>query len=105
MLYLRIDQHSKQLTVNVRNEAGQIVLRKQVSTRGDAPREFLLQLAAQAGPRRLRGHRRSLRLQRGPGETITHNDSRSERSSSTRSPRLGPGVQFEVARGAQSTST
>ena len=34
MLYLAIDQHSKQLTVNVRDESGQTVLRKQVSTRG-----------------------------------------------------------------------
>jgi transposase len=49
MLYLAIDQHSKQLTVNVRDEAGQIVLRKQVSTRGEAPREFLTQLAPRAG--------------------------------------------------------
>jgi transposase len=49
MLYLAIDQHSKQLTVNVRDEAGQVVLRKQVSTRGDAPREFLRQLLERAG--------------------------------------------------------
>lgn len=49
MLYLAIDQHSKQLTVNVRNESGQAVIRKQVSTRGDAPREFLMRLAEQAG--------------------------------------------------------
>jgi transposase len=41
MLYLAIDQHSKQLTVNLRNEAGQILLRRQVSTRGEAPRQFL----------------------------------------------------------------
>ena len=37
MLYLAIDQHSKQLTVNVRDEEGQVVIRKQVSTRSDAP--------------------------------------------------------------------
>jgi transposase len=45
MLYLGIDQHSKQLTMNVRNEAGQIVQRKQVGTRGTAVSEFLEQLA------------------------------------------------------------
>jgi hypothetical protein len=28
MFYLGIDQHSKQLTVNVRNEAGQIIQRR-----------------------------------------------------------------------------
>jgi transposase len=50
MLYLAIDQHSKQLTVNVRNESGSVVLRKQVSTRGSATREFLERLAEQAGP-------------------------------------------------------
>jgi transposase len=49
MLYLAIDQHSKQLTVNVRNETGQIVRRKQVSTRGSAPYDFLTQLRADAG--------------------------------------------------------
>ncbi len=49
MLYLAIDQHSKQLTVNVRDEAGQVIIRKQVSTRGEAPREFLRQLAERAG--------------------------------------------------------
>jgi transposase len=32
MLYLGIDQHRKQLTVSVRNEAGDVVLRRQVST-------------------------------------------------------------------------
>jgi transposase len=41
MLYLAVDQHSKQLTVNLRDEAGEVVLRRQVSTRGDAPRRFL----------------------------------------------------------------
>ena len=35
MLYLAIDQHSKQLTVNLRNEAGEVLLRRQVSTRRD----------------------------------------------------------------------
>jgi len=49
MLYLAIDQHSKQLTVNIRDEAGQILLRKQVTTRGEAPRLFLTQIAEQAG--------------------------------------------------------
>jgi transposase len=49
MLYLAIDQHSKQLTVNVRDEAGRAVIRKQVSTRGGSPREFLTQLAERAG--------------------------------------------------------
>ena len=49
MLYLALDQHSKQLTVNVRDESGQILIRKQVSTRGEAPREFLTQLSQRAG--------------------------------------------------------
>jgi len=49
MLYLAIDQHSKQLTVNVREESGQVLQRKQVSTRGSAPSDFLLALAARGG--------------------------------------------------------
>lgn len=32
MLYLAIDQHRKQLTVNVRNEKGDVIIRRQVST-------------------------------------------------------------------------
>jgi hypothetical protein len=35
MLYLGIDQHRKQLTVSVRNEAGDVTLRRQVSTGGE----------------------------------------------------------------------
>lgn len=49
MLYLGIDQHSKQLTMNVRDEAGQIVERKQVGTRGSAVSEFLKQLDERSG--------------------------------------------------------
>lgn len=29
MLYLGIDQHAKQLTINLRNEAGDVVLKRQ----------------------------------------------------------------------------
>jgi transposase len=50
MLYLAIDQHSKQLTMNVRGESGRISERRQISTRGENPREYLLQLWAKAGP-------------------------------------------------------
>ena len=32
MLYLAIDQHRKQLTVNLRNEQGVVILKRQVST-------------------------------------------------------------------------
>ena len=31
MLYLAIDQHRKQLTVNLRNESGDVILKRQVS--------------------------------------------------------------------------
>jgi transposase len=44
MLYLAIDQHSKQLTMNVRDEAGQVLQRRQVATHGTAVREFLTAL-------------------------------------------------------------
>ena len=44
MFYLGIDQHRKQLTVNLRNEAGDIVLRRQVSTQWKKVREFFVEL-------------------------------------------------------------
>lgn len=45
MFYLAIDQHSKQLTTNVRDESGQVLERRQLSTRGDAVERFLDGLA------------------------------------------------------------
>jgi transposase len=50
MLYLGIDQHRKQLTVNVRNEAGDAILRRQVSTEWDRVRVFFEQLQQLAEP-------------------------------------------------------
>jgi transposase len=41
MLYLAIDQHRKQLTVNLRGEDGEVILRRQVSTRWEEVRAFL----------------------------------------------------------------
>ncbi|HWT80584.1 MAG TPA: transposase, partial [Candidatus Methylomirabilis sp.] len=41
MLYLAIDQHRRQLTVNLRNEAGDVILKRQVSTKWPQVREFL----------------------------------------------------------------
>ena len=45
MLYLAIDQHAKQITVCVRNEDGDTVLRRQVSTRPEKIDAFFQQLA------------------------------------------------------------
>ena len=33
MLYVAIDQHAKQITVSIRNDQGEDVLKRQVSTR------------------------------------------------------------------------
>ena len=44
MLYLAIDQHRKQLTVNLRQENGDVILRRQVSTRWSEVRAFLAEL-------------------------------------------------------------
>ena len=44
MLYLAIDQHSKQITVCVRNEEGDTILRRQVSTRPEKINAFFEQL-------------------------------------------------------------
>ena len=48
MLYLGIDQQRKQLTVNLRNEQGDAVLRRQVSTRWDRVRKFFEDLRQEA---------------------------------------------------------
>lgn len=48
MLYLGIDQHRKQLTVNLRNEAGDVILRRQVSTHWDKVKAFFAELQKQA---------------------------------------------------------
>ena len=44
MFYLAIDQHRKQLTVNLRNEKGDVLVRRQVSTEWDKVREFFTDL-------------------------------------------------------------
>jgi len=50
MLYLGIDQHRKQLTVNLRDEDGRVVIARQVSTEWKRVRAFLeeVQRLAQA---------------------------------------------------------
>ena len=44
MLYLANDQHRKQLTVNLRNEAGDVILKRQVSTEWARVRAFLAEV-------------------------------------------------------------
>jgi transposase len=41
MLYLAIDQHRKQLTVNLRDDVGDVILKRQVSTEWTRVRKFL----------------------------------------------------------------
>ena len=48
MLYLGIDQHRRQLTVNLRNEEGEVALKRQVSTQWDRVRKFFAELEQQA---------------------------------------------------------
>ncbi len=50
MLYLAIDQHRKQLTVNLRNEAGDVTLRRQVSAQWGRVREFMEDLRDRSVP-------------------------------------------------------
>lgn len=50
MLYLSTDLHSKQLTVNLRGEDGEVMIRRQVSTRAEEPRKFLEEVRRLAGP-------------------------------------------------------
>jgi transposase len=49
MLYLGIDQHRKQLTVCVRNEEGDVILRRQVSTEWRRVRAFFAGISKEAG--------------------------------------------------------
>jgi transposase len=49
MLYLANDQHHKQITVSLRDEAGQVLVRRQVSTRPDRIRGFLEDVRTRAG--------------------------------------------------------
>lgn len=48
MLYLAIDQHRKQLTVNLRDEAGDVILRRQISTEWRRVREFLEEMRSRS---------------------------------------------------------
>ena len=48
MLYLSIDQHRKQLTVNLRNESGDVILKRQVSTEWPRVRRFLKEMQEQS---------------------------------------------------------
>ena len=50
MLYLGIDQHKRQLTVNLRAEDGTVILKRQVSTEWEKVRAFFADLAERAGP-------------------------------------------------------
>jgi transposase len=50
MLYLATDQHRKQLTVNLRNEAGDVILKRQVSTQWARVREFMEEVRKRSVP-------------------------------------------------------
>ena len=50
MLYLGIDQHMRQLTVNLRGEDGLVTLKRQVSTQWEKVRAFFADLAEKARP-------------------------------------------------------
>ena len=46
MLYVAIDQHAKQITVAIRNDQGEDVLKRQVSTRREKIAQFFDQIVA-----------------------------------------------------------
>jgi len=52
MLYLAIDQHRDQLTINLRNEKGDVIQKEQISTKHDDINDFFDKLARQAGRHR-----------------------------------------------------
>ena len=49
MLYLGIDLHRKQMTIDLRGEDGEVLLRRQVSTWGNEPAKFLAEVQSRAG--------------------------------------------------------
>ncbi|MCH8841002.1 MAG: IS110 family transposase [Planctomycetes bacterium] len=49
MLYLGIDQHHKQLTISLRNGEGNVILKRQVSTRPEKTRAFLDDVRSRSG--------------------------------------------------------
>jgi len=50
MFYLGIDQHSKQFTISLRDEDGDVIQRRQVSTRPEKVETFLQELSKAADP-------------------------------------------------------
>jgi len=52
MLYLAIDQHRDQLTINLRNEQGDVIQKEQIRTRHDDTNDFFDRLSHQAGRHR-----------------------------------------------------
>lgn len=48
MLYLGIDQHAKQLTISLRNDHGDVILKRQVSTQPERCTEFFTKLQQKA---------------------------------------------------------
>jgi len=52
MLYLAIDQHRDQLTINLRNEQGDVIQKDQISTKHDDINDFFDKLARQVGRHR-----------------------------------------------------
>ena len=50
MLYLGIDQHKRQLTVNLRAEDGTVILKRQVSTEWEKVRAFFADVVEKALP-------------------------------------------------------
>jgi predicted NBD/HSP70 family sugar kinase len=63
MLYLGIDQHARQITISLRDENGDVLQARQVSTRPDKINEFFERLTDSRG-RIVRCRAGSLRLQR-----------------------------------------
>ena len=47
MLYLGIDQHARQITISLRDENGDVVQARQVSTQPEKIHAFFLQLTIQ----------------------------------------------------------
>ena len=113
LCYVGIDQHRKQLTVSVRDESGNVLVRRQVSTRvAWKVRAFFDEVwKSRQLARRLPGHRRNLRVQSVAAQTAAPNTAAPEgdrRAAWENSPRTRPTAATPAARAkscAGSTAT
>ena len=101
MLYLGIDQHARQITISLRDENGDVVMARQVSTRPEKIQEFFqrltVELVAAQPDDQARQHQDQQRLCAQPGGQVVEREEIVEgqplRLRLQRPPRAHPAVE------------